>query len=72
MIIATHILGYYEQIFSSKIGNPLDSTSIELVVPSLVIGVDNGNLQCIPPLQDIRVMIFYMDPLNVWTSLVWM
>lgn len=50
MIIATHILGYYEQIFSSKIGNPLDSTSIELVVPSLVIGVDNGNLQCIPPL----------------------
>lgn len=47
-VIATYILGYYEQILSTLIGDLLDSALIKSVVPFLVTAKGNGNLLHIP------------------------
>lgn len=62
-MIASHILGYNENIFSTKVGDAMELTLIELVMPFLVTSMNNGYLRSIPLLESINAIVFDIDPL---------
>ena len=59
-----HVLDFYQNILLEQSKMLVDYSLVEDIIPSLVNSVDNLSLTWIPSVDEIRAVIFDMDPSN--------
>ena len=60
--IAAHVLNFYKDLFSEELTPPLDFSMVADLIPPMVTAMDNDFLIKMPSSDEIRGVVFDMDP----------
>ena len=62
--ISDHVVFYYQHLFSNPRNSSLDLSIVREHIPSLVTSDENALILRVPSYNEMREMIFDMDPLS--------